>query len=271
MIRGDLNRACQLLSDLVSEEPSNQQYLLALARAQRHRLVHALTTRRPSEADQSFQAAVKIMEELVSASPTNPEFMFELADTLSMATTRMPSMEELVIAKGHLDRAIVYSQQLASQFPRVQQYQALLANAYSRLAGIQRDHSHWDEAEAHFETALAGLESLVESSPTAFHQFSLALSARELADLKRQRGIDAADQNQLHASRDILSTTIDRFEKYLEDNVSNFGQRIRSNLYSSLAETYDALGEPERSFEARHQARPPGGGRRMGRPPAIGR
>jgi hypothetical protein len=189
----------------------------------------------------------------------------ELADTLSLASTWLPSLSA-TDAEDYLKEAIESCQQLTGAFPSVPQYQALLATAYRNLAHVQQASHNRKWAEASLELARERLEFLVARSPVKeFHEAALILVLKDLAELKRTRGADEKDEMILAQSRDLLKDAIARFSASTDRPGDPFRQGVQSSLYDSLSKTLLLLGDEAGASTAADE------GRRLGeslfRPP----
>ncbi len=183
-----LTQARDTLTSLLAEEPDNSQFRLLLAQVERHRLVHLLRSSMRDDAGDAFRTARRILEKLVADFPQEPQYRLELADTLSLVSTRLTSISDEE-AERDLNKAISYCQQLATAFPNVAQYQALLATSYRNLARVQQSTSNLKGAEENLSLAQEQLLSLATDHPAQpFYEIGLAFTVIELAAVKRRIG-----------------------------------------------------------------------------------
>jgi tetratricopeptide (TPR) repeat protein len=238
----------------VEDEPKNAQFRAALARAQRHRYVHFLVTNQRDRAAVSFGAARGLLEALVAEFPNDPAHRLELADTLSLAGTRRAALPDDE-AKDYLERSIDLCLQLASAFPSVPEYQALLASSYRGLARINRTSGDLADAEHYLELAEERLHTLVaRHSSNAFYPLTLAQTALDLAEVKRRRGESERDPAPLAESREVLDRAIERLAPGAQPD-NPFRQRMLATMYESLAATLRAQGDDDAAQEAAEESR----------------
>ncbi len=249
-----LAQAHSTLASLLTEEPSHPQYRLLMAQVERHRLVHLLRSFRSNEASDSFRTARGILEQLVADFPQEPQYRLELADTLSLVSTRLTSISDEE-AERDLNKAISYCKQLAAAFPHVTQYQALLVTSYRNLARVQQSSRDLAGAEANLALAHEHLLSLTTSYPAQpFYEIELALTVINLADVKRMIGDDKQDRARLLAARDALTSELARFADNRPQAADPFRRRITSALYAGLAKTLKSLGEDAGAQAANEQS-----------------
>jgi tetratricopeptide (TPR) repeat protein len=251
--------ACDILEGLVAEDATDRESRLALAQAERHRFVHYLLSRRMDAAAASFKTARNILEQLVDEYPKEPRYRVELADALSLAGARLSTLTEEQ-AEEYLQRAVDAAVQLATAFPSVAEYQALLASSYRNLARLHRRLGKLQQAESELERAEERLASLVTRYPEhEFYPLSLALTSLELAEAICDRGEAEQDSSPWEASRQILERTIARFTSDTSRD-NPFRRRILERLHRSLAVTLRALGDDAAAEEAARKAQEAGRG-----------
>jgi tetratricopeptide (TPR) repeat protein len=249
-----LSDAQRIIAELLEESPDNPQYRLLLAQIERHRLIHLRLGGRAEEAAEPFEAARAILVGLVADYPREPQYRMELADTLSLASAWLPSIEDTE-AEEYLNQAIELCRQLTSAFPSVPEYQALLATSYRNLARVQQARGDLKGAEQSLDRARERLEFLVTRSPAKeFHEAALILVSRDLAELKRIRGADEKDEAALAQSRDLLTAAIDRFATKPDRSKDPFRQAILGSLYDGLSKTLRLLGDEAGAESAKAEA-----------------
>ncbi len=183
-----LELAHDILTTLIAEDVDNPEYRLLQAQVERHRLVHSLLRHRSEDAGAAFHAARGILEQLVADFPQEPQYRMELADTLSLVSTRLTSISDSN-AEEYLKQAIETCLPLAKSFPNQPQYQALLATSYRNLARVQQARQNLADADRNFQFAKERLELLVTRDPAhAFYKVGLAFAAIDLAEIKMARG-----------------------------------------------------------------------------------
>ncbi|MBN1851731.1 MAG: serine/threonine protein kinase [Pirellulales bacterium] len=250
-----LTQARQIVAQLLAEESENPQYRLLQAQIERHRLVHLLLSHRTADAADSFNQARTLLEKLVSDFPQEPQYRLELADTLSLASTRLASISETE-AEEYLHQAIDLCQRLTAAFPNETQYQALQAASYRNLAYVQRSSQQFLEAERNLDLAKRGIEFLAARHPAqAFYDIALALVARDLADLKIARGLFEKQTESIQEAQEILIAVNARMEDRGNIQDDPFRCRIRSGLQESLSKAYQLLGDSAAAEAATKRAR----------------
>ena len=249
-----LSEAQRIVVELLEESPDDPEYRLLLAQVERHRLIHLRLGGRADEAAEPFEAARAILLGLVTDYPREPQYRMELADTLSLASAWLPSIEDTK-AEEYLNQAIEFCRQLTSAFPNVPEYQALLATSYRNLARVQQTRGEVKEAEQNLGRAKERLELLVTRSPAReFHEAALILVSRDLAELKRVRGADEKDDAALAQSRDLLAAAIARFAASSDHPKDPFRQAILRELYDGLSKTLLLLGDEAGAKSAAEEA-----------------
>jgi serine/threonine protein kinase len=247
-----LSEAADQFRTLVAEQPENVEFRFRLAQCLRHRLVHTSSTGQPEIARHTFEETVRLLEELVARSPYSPRSLFEFADTLTHASRAGLPLAETT---QHLTRAVELSDQLATRFPHVSEYQLLLGVALARRAAAFETASDIKSATADLDRSIMVLQQLAHQfRDQGIIQIPLAQTRQQLGDLLRKSATDpTASSDKLQRSREQLDTAIADFESYLAQTTSQgeFNYRTRSGLYSSLAETLTALKLPDETAAAR--------------------
>ena len=247
--------AYEIVSGLLEEAPADPEYRLLLAQIERHRLIHLRLGDRAAEASEPFETARSVLSQLVDDYPREPQYRMELADTLALASSWLPSISEKQ-AEDYLAEAIELCRQLTTAFPNASQYQALLATAYRNLARVQQSSGDLNGAEQSLDLARARLEALVARGPAKeFHEAALIFVLRDLADLKRSRGEKEDDKALLSQARDLLDNAIGRYAEVSSEQKDPFRRGIQSSLYDSLSKTLALLGDQAGAESAAAQAR----------------
>lgn len=250
-----LSLAYEIISELLEEAPADPKYRLLLAKIERHRLIHLRLGDRTDEATEPFEQARSVLSQLVDDYPREPQYRMELADTLALASTWLPSISEEE-AGDYLAEAIELCRQLTTAFPNVSQYQALLATAHRNLARVQQSNGDLKGAEQSLDLARERLETLVARGPAKeFHEAALIFVLRDLADLKRSRGEKEDDKALLSQARDLLDDAIARFAAASSEQKDPFRRGLQSSLYDSLSKTLALLGDEAGAESAAAQAR----------------
>ena len=208
IVETEMNTAAKLLSELCSEHPENEEYQLASAQVNRHRMQLYLFVQRAADGEQAFEAARSSLSLLVERHPQNPQYLLELADTLSYASTKMKSISAET-EERFLNQAITIGEQLCEAFPTVAEYSALLAATRDKFGSFARHQQRWQEAEKSFSFAAEGMESLRNRFPeNRFYQLSAVLAMSNLAKLYLDKAHSLTTPDKLLACRDRLDQSI---------------------------------------------------------------
>ena len=175
---GEINttakEAVAILTQLVSEEESNRDYRLALARAQRN---VGETSRDHNERVAALQAAIKELKWLTDNSPNSPVYQFEYASTLCHRALRGHRM----LSEMRRRLATTIARKLVNDYPEVPEYKVLLAKAITQSFGRREDNN----TEGWRETVQI-YRGLHQEYPTSFvYALTLASHLRKLSNLVR--------------------------------------------------------------------------------------
>lgn len=244
------------LERLLAEEPDNPQYRLAQARAYRLSMRFGWFFVGHEQAAAALVKSIDILKNLVEQHPQEVSYKVELVETLLQSPVKRDADDVDQFYAANIQQAVDVAQELVSSFPHVHQYTALLAGSQRKLGAIAQQAGELERAEMHYVEAISNLASLVESYPAVtVYQIALAQSRQRLGDLKRQQG--ELEQSQLE-----LQAAVDSFDQFRSERRFNpFYHRIAASLYTSLAETLEAKGDPVNAANFRDKAR------RMHRPP----
>ncbi len=255
-VRQGLIKATKIFDELAKEEPWNAEYLSALARTQRHQLAFALMTNNAKKADEYFKAAVDTLKDLTTSYKDNPKYIYELADTLSMASTQLPSIASPEQALKHVDEALTYCEQLTEKFPKVGAYQLLKANCYRKLALIQAFAGKENQAASNFDKTLTLLQELIKEYPDIpSYRIHVTLAKKQFADATLQIGRKEDSVRKIRSAKNQLLKALTEFQQYDRQFQSIYYYRILSSLCSSLAKCHLELGEIDEAifYERRAQ------------------
>ena len=208
IVEAELNESSRLLVGLCRDFPESEDYQLASAQVNRHRMQLFLFVRRGADSQAAFELARASLSKLIELHPQNPLYMFELADTLSYASSRMQSISTSEEEKL-LRQAIHIGEQLCDAFPTVPEYRSLLASSRDKLGVFTREHKRWQEAEVNLLSAAAGMESLHKQFPdNGYYQLSSVLTLNNLAMLYLDEKSGLASKDNWLTCRDRLQTAI---------------------------------------------------------------
>jgi tetratricopeptide (TPR) repeat protein len=195
----------------VSSNPENADYRLLKAQVERHWLAFIQLDNEPSDTAEAFHAARATLEKLVQDFPNEPLYQAELADTLSMVSTRLSSVAPAEAIR-YLSEAIDLSKKLTSLSPTSDAYRALSVTCFLKLARIYRSQNAFDLAYTCYTTARDLLGDLVSDRPThAYYQTNLMLATAELSDLLREQNERTRDKTYLDESKTLLESAIHDF------------------------------------------------------------
>jgi len=117
-----------ILERLVSQQPNQTAFQLALARACKDQVRILLGLGDPPAAEQSLQKAIAILESLLQSQSDSALVRYELAEVLSVNISFRNEDEE------RCARSLELSKQLLKEHPNTPQYLALKASVLTRLA-----------------------------------------------------------------------------------------------------------------------------------------
>lgn len=242
IVESELNEASQLLVGLCNEFPENEEYQLASAQVNRHRMQLFLFIGRSADSQAAFALARASMLKLAELHPQNPQYRFELADTLSYASSRMQSISTTE-EENFLQQAIDIGKQLCEAFPTVPEYQTLLASSRDKFGVFARQHERWQEAESNFLSASDGMAGLQKQFPdNGYYQLSAVLTLNNLAMLYLDEKAGRASREKLLACRDRLKAAIDVLSKG-EQSRDPFSDRVTAKSYATLKQLDNFLSE----------------------------
>jgi len=242
--------ALKELEKLLADEPDNPEYQLARARAHRLSMRFARYFGGYDNAAAALVKAIDILTNLVEQHPQEVSYKVELVETLLQTPIKRDAGDVDVFYAGNIQQAAKVAGELATSFPHMHQYTALLAGSQRKLGAVAQQGGELELAESHYVEAVEILNSLVENYPAVtVYQIALAQSRQRLGDLKRQ-------QDQLVHSREELTTAVDQFDRFRSQHrINPFYHRIAGSLYESMAETLEALGDSEKAADYREKAR----------------
>lgn len=183
IVEAELNEASQLLTGLCQEFPDSEEYQLASAQVNRHRMQLFLFTQRGADGQAAFESARESLLRLVDLHPQKPQYLLELADTLSYASSKMQAMTAAE-QEQYLTQAIDIGEQLCEAFPNVPEYMSLSASSRDKFGAFARQQERWQDAESYFSSAAQGIGDLRERFPeNGFYQLSSVSMVNNLAKL----------------------------------------------------------------------------------------
>jgi tetratricopeptide (TPR) repeat protein len=200
--------------------------------------------------------SIDILNDLVELYPQDVSYKVELVETLLQTPVKRDANDVDDFYANNIQLAASVAQELATRFPLVHQYAALLAGSQRKLGAIAQHAGELDRAETHYVKAVDNLSRLVERYPAVtVYQIALAQSRQRLGDLKRRQG-------ELDESLAQLQIAVYLFGLFLaEQRFNPFYHRIAGSLYEGMAETLEAMGKTEEAATYRDKER------RLHRPP----
>jgi hypothetical protein len=232
IVEAELNEASQLLVGLCRDFPENEEYQLASAQVNRHRMQLFLFSGRGQDSQAAFELARASMLKLVELHPNTPQYMFELADTLSYASSRMQSIT-IADEEDFLQQAIHIGERLSEAFPGVPEYLTVLASARDKYGAFARQQQRWLAAETNFMSASDGMTALHKQFPdNSYYQLASVLTLNNLAMLYLDEKSGLASREKYTACRDRLQVAIRSLgeDKIFDPLSDRLTQRARETL-----------------------------------------
>ena len=241
-------QAMNLLTRLHRQDPQNTEIRLQLAACYGNHVRMAWADGNPDQAEDSQRAAIEILDELVSEFPETPQLAYELANSLILSAS--PPGQSPTDYRKQIERAVEIGNELRTTYPNVPHYQAIWADAVSRLAAVELQAGDLSQAETHYHQAIDAQSRLVEEFPAvSSYRLAYVQSTHGLADVKRQ-------QNSLQESLDLLTSMVKDVKPLANEPDGNplFGWLL-GPLYSSLSKTASELGDEELAKTADAEAK----------------
>lgn len=280
-----LGNSEKILTKLNGKDPSNAEYRLALAKTQRHRLLNSmraaetltdLSTVAKADGDpvdrdikdiqkwevqsgESFEAARSILQELVDDFPSQPQFEYELADTLSWASYRLPTIESVQEAEHYVETSLRHGKSLVKRLPNVPEYRALLANTYGNLAIINTSNDDRESAFQNFELSRSQFMALVDEYPNRpTFRINLARISWECAKFKQTIGIAENDRKMIRDSIRLLNESFSYIKPVFRNEKGGTNGYLKpfvASINDNIGDAYMALGETDLASIAYDNAR----------------
>jgi serine/threonine protein kinase len=264
-----LDKAIELLKDLVKEHPAIPAYRHLLGLCYREKSTSLWERARPidwkdrKEAKNQWEQLAKqfwedrkeaknLLEQLVKQFPNVPEYRHDLSDTLALMDMRGPFSPFATSPNLEKDyqEALQLSRELVTEHPNVPDYQVSKAQIHFRLGFLHRVNKQLDTAEKDLRQALTLQNALVQRFPKVlFHQFAKSIFQDTLIDV-------LMDQKKWTESRSLLESSIQRLEMLIGKD-----EKMRSltfplaNYYFKLARALRGLEMPELAAQAEQRAR----------------
>ncbi len=155
-----VQRAIDIMNDLVSESPDNAEYRSVRATC------YCVLAAANIDADRKngFEIrdrAIKSFDELVTSHPENPEYQYLLALACGLTGTAVHSDDVEL-----LERSADIAQKLIQQFPNLLDYHHLHASLRIKLAGYHRQQQKLDRALQELRSAKSSIEELLAQTPS---------------------------------------------------------------------------------------------------------
>ena len=247
-----LDQAFELLVTLSKENPRDGDTRLFMAEC-----LHLLwMTNRLDQTDGNESpaqaAALRILEELARDFPDNPRYQSALAHAYMIASHSAlsdPDQDTVAEQQSRLERAVAMAEQLAAQYPDINEYKDLLSRCYSTLADLLIDLDQWDEAEPYCRRALALMNEVRGTNPSStFYQIGYLRVRSILAGVLWLQG---------HAeeAHDLLEEVVQSPSTMPTELAnSSITRRFLAEAYLQLAEVSKTLGDPTGSAKATRKA-----------------
>jgi tetratricopeptide (TPR) repeat protein len=241
--------AMKLINELISDDPFNPDYQLALARCHRNLCI---VLSRKGKRDQAIAAqdkAVTILDKLVITHSAVPDYRCELGEVLmlSFLVWQGGPLRDAE-ADRRLARAVDLTKELAADFPTVPQYQALRVRALQRY-GESRQAAGQDDVEIPLRDAVSQQRIIVSQFPKIpVYQLYLAQACHSLGKCRQRRD----DWNETIA---LMTEAVAAQRCYLKANPrSRLGWFSLSSQYQILADALRRQGESEKAAAADRKA-----------------
>ncbi len=248
----DIETGIMLLTKLIDQFPTNTQYALAYAQALQHRYIYLIHDQDSQLADQAFEDAETHLRSWVTRQPDNPAFLVELADLLSLAgVIRSETTSQDSLLK--LQESVDYCKQLNQKFPKISDYQALLATSYRNLARALRDSGDSQSATTYFGLARETFLSL-QNPPNPSQPFDtpLLICDIDLAILQIDQGRINQDLLAITKAKNSLETalaTLWRIRIPFE-----YRESLQQEIHFQLAQAWDLLGDADQAESWRQKS-----------------
>jgi serine/threonine protein kinase/regulation of enolase protein 1 (concanavalin A-like superfamily) len=155
------------------------------------------------EADQALESAEALRQELVAQAPASVRYRAELVHSLVLRGARLAQRKETAQAEKDYRRAIELGDALVVEVPGVPYVMEMLAEAHSRLAGLQSAASQHAEAADHYRLAVALFRTMVDrgaNEPEARFQWSRQ-AANCAANMHKLAEVHESQNNQKEAEK----------------------------------------------------------------------
>ena len=241
--------AMKLINELISDDPFNPDYQLALARCHRNLCIVLSHKGKRDEAIAAQDKAVTILDKLIITHSAVPDYRCELGEVLmlSFSVWQGGPLRDAE-ADRRLARAVDLTKALAADFPTVPQYQALRARALQRY-GESRQAAGQDDMESLLRDAVSQQRILVSQFPKIpVYQLYLAQACHSLGKCRQRHD----DWNETTA---LMTEAIAAQRGYLKATPrSRLGWFSLSSQYQILSDALRRQGEPEKAAAAAHKA-----------------
>lgn len=187
-IRGEqdlqaVEKAIEVLSELVDLTPESIRYRAELARAYRNKAEVAVRGRSKGSAESAMRRSIEMLEELLAENESSDAVRYELAMTL--VSIEAFGFNQMVRAT----RAHELSRRLLRNSPTLPRYIALSASSFENLAGLRVRAGHYAAAERDLLEAVGSYTTLLDTSPELLvYQTRRAQALESLSDLKARQG-----------------------------------------------------------------------------------
>jgi serine/threonine protein kinase/tetratricopeptide (TPR) repeat protein len=229
-------QAVELLKGLATQNPTDVDYRLGLARAYRSYYPFAGFGNRDVNPTEIRSNGIAILVGLLRDFPNVPDYQCELSEmlTTTVGSTRWPVDSARI---KELRQAVELAQALARDYPTIPRYRAALAGAL-RAQGTVLAKRNAADADRTYAESIELYQSLASEFPAVrAYQFLLALTLQDRGDALRKSG-------RLLESRSVLEEAIAQQKIYLSLRPSNhFGYRMLARQYSTLEQTLRDLGD----------------------------
>jgi len=232
-----LRDALVILSELVEEAPSQEEYRLALAECYGGLWGVCRFAERGQEAMEAKRQAITLLENLIAEFPDNPRFRQVLA-WIYAVTSGFPPTGEPEDAVAALQRAKALLEEVPVPYTEVPGHRRILAHVLQGLAEAYFESGQDDRVEEPLQTSTELFAALKEEFPdTKRHRGGLGRCYYLQAVVQNERGQPEAARQTLEQVLD----TVGPIEAPPHERSPMIGLLART--YTGLADVYAHLGE----------------------------
>jgi len=247
--------ALQLSNTLLSRFPKHAVYQYIQALAYRNLALLAYREGDRETAEKYVSDTIEHLSELHDQFPQQTSYMYELGMIYSMEEAQLPYPPgtRKIISNTWKDRyqdALTLSNNLATKYPTVPAYLALLSRVHLRLSDMYLGENNHSMSKDHLQKAHNGLSQLLNQDLAASSYLCDYLKVT--FSLGRQLHRDGF----AHEARLLLEENLPEIDQMLQASPRRKREWILlARHYSTLAEVYEALNDRPAAKDARRRVR----------------